>query len=78
MTKAILISTNGPYLDAIIDIAGESLCVFNEFSLADHSMPRLGEEFDIEFSNELSDDEDWEAMFSSNPDHRVGLEKIEG
>lgn len=41
-------------------------------------MPRPGDEFEFEFANQLSDDEDWDMLFSSNPEHRIGIEKIEG
>ncbi|MGF1727791.1 hypothetical protein [Photobacterium nomapromontoriensis] len=76
--KAKLISTNGEYLDAIIDIDGNLYCVMDEFGLYGGRGPKVGETFDIEFSNLIDEDESWESIFSSNPEKKIGIEQIEG
>jgi hypothetical protein len=79
MPKATFVSTEGPYLKAIIEIGGQAFCVFDEFSVDEPSMPLPGTEFEYEFSNYLDeDDETWEDIFSSNPEQRIGIEQIEG
>ena len=78
MPKAIFVSTDGSYLEAIIEIDGQRFCVFDEFSVDDRSIPMPGTEFEYEFSSYVDDDETWEDIFSSNPDHRIGIEQIKG
>ena len=51
----------------------------DEFSLVDSSTPGIGDDFDVELSASLlDDDEPWEVIFSGNPDRRKVLEHIEG
>jgi hypothetical protein len=76
--QAKLISTEGAYLPAILEIEGERYCVMDEFTVDPRSMPKVGETFDFEFSNMLDEDESWEFIFQSNPDKKICIEKIEG
>ena len=76
--KAKLISTEGAYLPAILEIEGARYCVMDEFTIDKRSMPKVGETFDFEFSNMLDEDESWESIFQSNPDKKICIEQIEG
>lgn len=78
MVRAKLISTEGPYLEAQIEVEGRRLCVMDEFGVHAASAPQPGQEFDFEFSPTLEDDEEWEAIFNGNPDGKVGLEGLGG
>ncbi len=50
----------------------------DEFSVSAASSPKLGEEFEFEFSPFLDESEEWEAIFSGNPEGYMGLEQIQG
>jgi hypothetical protein len=76
MPKAKLVSTEGAYLEAIIEIDGQTFCVFDEFSIDERSMPLPGSEFEYKFSNFVDEDESWEEIFSSNPERKIGIEQI--
>ncbi len=78
MARVKLISTKGPYLEAIIEVDGQLLCVMDEFSVSTITAPRAGESFEFEFSPQIDEDESWEDIFSGNPEHRKGLESIAG
>tara|TARA_B100000768_G_scaffold167807_1_gene172183 strand:- start:908 stop:1057 length:150 start_codon:yes stop_codon:yes gene_type:complete len=45
--KAKLISTNGTYLKALIEIEGREYCVMDELTLDVESMPKEGEYFEL-------------------------------
>ncbi len=78
MIKAKLISTEGPYLEAVVEVQGQRLCVMDEFSVSAASSPNIGEEIEFEFSPCLDENEEWQAIFSGNPEGRMGLEQIQG
>jgi hypothetical protein len=78
MVRAKLISTEGPYLEAVIEVSGQLLHVMDEFSVSAETAPRVGEIFDFEFSPYIDEDESWEDIFSGNPEHRQGLENVTG
>jgi hypothetical protein len=78
MVRAKLISTEGPYLEAVIEVQGQRLCVMDEFSVSAASCPNVGEDIEFEFSPCLDENEEWEAIFSGNPEGRMGLEQIQG
>jgi hypothetical protein len=78
MTKAKIISTQGPYLEAVLEIDGQRYCVMDEFSVDNRYDPSLEGEIEFEFSNLTDDDETWEETFSSNPNQRIGIEQIAG
>ena len=51
----------------------------DEFTIDDRNAPGVGEEFDVELSASLlDDDESWETMFSGNLERRKALEHIDG
>jgi hypothetical protein len=78
MPTAKLISTNGPYSDAMLEIDGQVVCVFDEFSLDIRSSPTVGNIFNFDFANELDGNESWEDLFALNPDKRIGIDQIDG
>lgn len=78
MVRAKLISSDGPYLQARIEVDGVVFTVMDEFGVCAKTVPEVGEEFDYEFSAELLEDEEWERIFSGNPDGKVGLEPLGG
>jgi hypothetical protein len=78
MVRVKLISTEGPYLEAIIEVQGQRLCVMDEFSVCAASSPTVGEEIEFDFSPLLDEEEEWEAIFSGNPEERMGLEQLSG
>lgn len=78
MVLARLISTKGPYLEAVIEACGQHLHVMDEFSVCADTCPRIGEEFEFEFYPFLDEDEEWESIFSGNPSGRIGLEHLGG
>lgn len=78
MAHAKLISTKGPYLEAVIEVGGQFLHVMDEFSVSAETAQKVGEVFEFEFSPFIDEDESWEGIFSGNPQHRKGLESIAG
>ncbi len=78
MVRAKLISTEGPYLEARIEVDGVVFTVMDEFSVSAQTTPKPGEAFDYEFSAELLDDEEWVQIFSGNPEGKVGLVPLGG
>ena len=76
--KAVLVSTEGPYLEAVLEIDGQHYCVMDELTLDVDTMPKVGECFEIEFSNLLDEDESWESIFRSNSERKKGIEQIDG
>jgi hypothetical protein len=79
MPRARLIATNGPWLEAVIEIDGRRLTVMDEFSvMGPDTCPQPGQEFEVELSSLLLEDEPWEAIFAGNPGRRVGLDQLDG
>jgi hypothetical protein len=76
--KAKLLSTEGTYLEALIEIDGCEYCVMDELTLDVESMPKEGQAFEFEFSNLLDEDESWESIFQGNPERKKCLEQIKG
>lgn len=78
MPRAQFISTEGPFLEAQIEIDGQRYSVMDEFSVDERCVPAPGAEIDFEFSAYLDEDDSWESIFSGNPDNKIGLEQISG
>jgi hypothetical protein len=76
--KAKLISTEGQYLEAVIEIEGCEYCVMDELTLDVESMPKVEEAFEFEFSSMHDEDESWESIFQGNPEKKKCLEQIKG
>ncbi len=74
--QAKFLSTEGEYLEAIVEIDGKRLHVMDCFS---HDGLRSGDMVDIEILPGLCDEsEEWESMFSANPDAKKDLEHQSG
>lgn len=76
--KSKLISTEGTYLEAVLEIEGLQYCVMDEITLDVGSMPQVGDSFEFQFSNMLDEDESWESVFQSNPEKKKCIEQIKG
>jgi len=78
MVRAKFISTEGSYLEAVIEVSGQNYHVMDEFSVNEETSPKVGDEFDFDMTAELLDIEEWEDIFNGNPEGKIGLEQIEG
>ena len=78
MTIARFLRTEGPYLEAVFYVEGQTLRVMDEFSVDARNVPTPGELVDFEFAPELSRDESWEEIFSTNSGQKIGLDNVEG
>lgn len=77
--RVSLISTEGPWLEASISTPFGILSAMDEFSIDERSTPGIGDDFDVEISASLlDDDESWETIFSGNPERRKALDHIDG
>jgi hypothetical protein len=76
--KAKLIKTDGPGLEAIVEIDDREYRVMAEFGWSAEHSPRIGDTFDVELSAMLDDAWSWERIFAANPEQRVGLEPLGG
>ncbi|MCH7388704.1 hypothetical protein MMO39_15575 [Acinetobacter modestus] len=77
MSHAKLISTQGVYLEAQIEVNDHLYYVYDEFSLYDIKS-KINSLFDFEWTIELSDDESWDEIFANNSKQKYGLEHIGG
>ncbi|ODA33328.1 hypothetical protein [Veronia pacifica] len=75
---AKLVSTEGTYLEASIEIDGCKYCVMDELTLDVESSPKVGEAFEFEFLNMIDEGESWESIFQGNPEKKKCLEQIRG
>lgn len=75
---AKVIATEGPYLQAIVEIEGTVYCVMDELTLDVQSAPEKDAQFEIEFSNLIDESESWESIFNGNPERKKCIEQIEG
>lgn len=76
--RAVLLSTDGPWLEASLRTTYGTLAVMDEFSISEMTAPSIGEEFEVELSAELDEDESWEELFSSNRGREKRLESMDG
>lgn len=75
--EATVISTEGSDLEAIIEVAGQRLCVMDDFSSREQATPP-GSCIHIRLSPLCLSDETWEDIFSGNPDKLKRLESLGG
>tara|TARA_Y100001960_G_scaffold324366_1_gene404603 strand:- start:8 stop:394 length:387 start_codon:yes stop_codon:yes gene_type:complete len=69
--RAIFKKTEGDYLEAIIELDGVNVVVMDDFG---GDRYQAGENIDICLSVDLhSEDEEWESMFSGNPEAKKEL-----
>lgn len=78
MVRATLIATDGPYLEACLEVQGQRFIVMDEFSVSAETMPQVGDSFDFEFSAELDENQSWAQIFSPGHPQRQGLEHLAG
>ncbi|GLR13732.1 hypothetical protein GCM10007907_25220 [Chitinimonas prasina] len=78
MPIARFISSDGPYLEALIEVDGQVLCVMDDFSPETGDLPPVGTPVALCFDSYVSDDEDWDDVFTGNPDQRQGLVRLDG
>jgi hypothetical protein len=78
LIRAKLLSTAGPYLEAKIEVNGQTLVVMDEFSVDADESPKIGSYVDLDFTFEIDHQESWESIFSGNSDQKVGVDPIEG
>lgn len=78
MIRAEFLSTEGPYLQAFLEVGDQTLCVMDEFSVDYSQIPRPGDAVDFEFVPLLDESEPWESIFSGNPRCDVDLVQING
>jgi hypothetical protein len=76
--RARLISTEGPWLGAKVEVHGEILEVMDEFSLDERTAPQPGDYFDCDLTALHDEDEAWTDIFGSNAECRTGLESRGG
>ncbi|WP_413664929.1 hypothetical protein ACG1BZ_06675 [Microbulbifer sp. CNSA002] len=76
--KAKLLSTEGTYLEALIEIGGAEYCVMDELTPDVESIPKDEGVFEFEFSNMLDEEESWESIFQGNPEKKKCLEQVHG
>ncbi len=72
------LSTDGPYLEARVEVSGVVLHIFDEFSVDENAIPKPGTEFSFSFSTWLDEDESWEDIFSGNPEKKLTLQHLSG
>ena len=72
---ATFIATDGDYLEAVIEVAGQRLHVMDEFG---GSQLAAGAPFQAELWPMASETDDWDAIFSANPAEEKGLRRLDG
>ena len=75
VVTATFIATEGEYLEAIIDVAGQRLHVMDEFGGAQMA---AGTPFQAELWPQASESDDWGAMFKANPGREKRLLRLDG
>ena len=78
MIRVKLITTEGPWLAAIVQHGERQFCVMDDFTIDERFAPQAGEEFDVELSALTDERMLWEAMFAGNPNKTKGLEPLRG
>lgn len=73
-----LISSEGAYLEALVEIDGRVLCVMDEFSTHAKAPMKPGDSVPVELEPLFHEYEPWESIMSGNPKGRIGLEPIRG
>ena len=74
--RAIFKNTEGDYLEATIEIDGVEVVAMDEFG---GDRYQIGDEVDVRLSVGLHhEDEEWESMFSGNPEAKKELEQQSG
>ena len=75
IVAATFIETEGDYLEAVIDVAGQRLHVMDEFGGAQLAS---GTQVQLALSPMPSERDDWDAIFRANPGREQGLRRLAG
>lgn len=75
IVAATFIATEGDYLEAVIDVAGQRLHVMDEFGGAQLA---AGTQVQLALSPMPSERDDWDAIFRANPGREQGLRRLDG
>lgn len=75
IVAATFIETEGDYLEAVIDVAGQRLHVMDEFGGAQLA---AGTQVQLALSPMPSERDDWDAIFRANPGREQGLRRLAG
>lgn len=73
--EAMFVSTEGDYLEAVVEVSGERLYVMDEFGGSSMSP---GQRIEIELEAQVWDPGDWDEIFRSNPEEKKALVRLEG
>ena len=77
-TRATLLKTQGPWLEAEIRLEGEVLTVMDDFSADEANAPAPGQDFEIELSAPMVEGVTWESIRAGNPAKLRKLEPLGG
>lgn len=77
-TRATLLKTQGPWLEAEIRLEGEVLTVMDDFSADEANAPAPGQEFEIELSALVDEGITWKSILAGNPEKLRKLEPLGG
>ncbi|PXA04019.1 hypothetical protein DDZ13_08210 [Coraliomargarita sinensis] len=76
--KARFIASEGPWLEATLEVGSTILKVMDELTIDDRYSPEINQEIEVELSMLLDDDESWDDIFRGNPEKKKTIENIEG
>jgi hypothetical protein len=73
--EAIFVSTEGEYLEAVVEVSGERLHVMDDCGGSSMSP---GQRIEIELEAQVWDPGEWDEAFRSNPEKKKALLRLEG
>jgi len=73
--EAIFVSTEGEYLEAVVEASGERLHVMDECGGSSMSD---GQRIEIELEAQIWDPGEWDEVFGSNPEKKKALVRLAG
>jgi hypothetical protein len=73
--EAIFVSTEGEYLEAVLEVSGERLHVMDECGGSSMSP---GQRIEIELEARIWDPGEWDEVFRSNPEKKKDLMRLAG
>jgi len=73
--RAVFVSTEGDYLEAVVEVSGERLHVMDEFGGSSMSP---GQRIEIKLHAQVWDPGEWDEIFRSNPEKKKTLVWLEG
>ena len=73
-----MLRTEGPWLEADLQIGDMVLTVMDEFALSAYTSPSVGDEFEVELSAEVDHEVSLESLFAGNPEQLRKIERTKG